>query len=90
MAVVKKTIMKERQLIGKVIKTLRRGQITDITQKDVSNALGFTQPVFQQRIETGQRHLDVAELWEICKFLNVSFTEVAAKIEEALTQASEN
>ena len=90
MAVVKKTIMKERQIIGRVIRTLRRGQAEDITQKDVSKSLGFSQPVFQQRIETGKRHLDVAELWEICKFLNLSFTEVAAQIEKALIQASED
>lgn len=90
MAVVKKSILKERQIIGRVIRTLRRRQPTDITQKDVSQSLGFSQPVFQQRIETGQRHLDVAELWEICKFLNISFTDVAAQIEEALTQPSEN
>jgi len=90
MSVVKKSIMEKRQIIGKIIRKLRRGQTTDITQKDVSKGLGFSQPVFQQRIETGKRHLDVAELWEICKFLNLSFTDVAAQIEDALSQLSDS
>lgn len=80
--------IEKRIIVGKVIKKLRRSQDIDVTQKDISIGLGFSQPVFQQRIETGKRHLDVVELWEICQFLNISFTEAAAQIEKALLSQS--
>lgn len=86
MAVDKKSNEEKRKIIGRVIRKVRRGQDVDVTQKDVSIGLGFSQPVFQQRVETGKRHLDVVELWEICQFLNISFVDVAAQIEEALSQ----
>lgn len=87
MVVDKKSIEQKRIIVGRVIKKLRRGQDINITQKDVSEGLGFSQPVFQQRIETGKRHLDVVELWKICKFLKIPFINAAVQIDAALSQS---
>ncbi len=80
-----KKLTKQRKLVvGKLVRKIRRGE--DITQKDISKGLGHSQPVFMQRIEAGTRHLDVSELWELCQFMEVSFSEVAQKIDKLLKE----
>lgn len=79
---IKKRIGEKRKIIGKLIRSNRRAK--DITQKELSNHFETSQPIFSQKIEAGTRRLDVAELWEICQFLEISFTELTRQIDELL------
>ena len=76
---------KKRRVVGRTIKRIRHIQ-GDLTQQQVSQALGHNSPFFQQRIEAGTRRLDIVELSDLCKVLNISLREMAGYIEDALSK----
>jgi len=80
-------IEKKRKIIGKLLRSIRRTK--DITQSQISSALGAKQPAIIQRVEAGTRGLDVAELWEICQVLEMSFVEMARQIDELIKKDNE-
>ncbi len=81
----KKRVNKNKIIVGRIIRSIRRAK--DITQKELCDTLGVSQAVFAQKIEAGQRHLDISELWELCKVLDISFAEVTERIKEGLQKA---
>lgn len=83
----KAEIEKKRKIIGKLLRSIRRTK--DITQSQISSALGAKQPALIQRVEAGIRGLDVAELWEICQVLETSFVEMARQIDEIMKKDNE-
>lgn len=78
----KKLINKRQKIIGKLIRSERRAK--DLTQQQISDTLGVSQPSFIQKIEAGKRHLDVSELWGLCQILEIPFVEMAEKIDALL------
>ncbi len=86
MKVDKELTQKRKMLVAKLVRKARR--VEDITQKELSEGLGHTQPNFMQRIEAGNRHLDVYELWEICQFMKISFSELCQEIDKRLKKDS--
>lgn len=84
----KESVNGKRKIIGKLIRATRRSK--DITQMQISKALGVAQPAFIQKVEAGKRNLDVAELWELCKLMGTPFLELAQKIDETLKKNDDN
>lgn len=78
----KELIKKRKKVVGGVVRAVRRSK--DITQNEIAQALGVSQPSFIQKIEAGVRHLDVSELWELCNLMKISFVEMTQKIDEAI------
>jgi len=57
-----------------------------LRQVDLAEKLGRPQS-FVSKYESGERRLDVLELNEICKALNVSLSEVILRVEQDLNEA---
>lgn len=55
----------------------------DIRQEDVAKVLERPQS-FVSKYESGERRLDVLELYDVCKALNTSLTCFAAQLENSL------
>jgi len=55
-----------------------------IRQADLAERLGRPQS-FVSKYESGERHLDVIELWEVCRALGVSLEDFARRLEETFT-----
>ena len=52
-------------------------------QTDLAKRLGKPQS-FVSKYESGERRLDLAELWEVCRAMGVSLQDFARRFEEAL------
>lgn len=53
-----------------------------LTQVDLSEAIGKSQ-TFVSDVERGVRRLDVVELWEICRAMEIDFVAFAAEFRTA-------
>ena len=47
-----------------------------MTQREVSLSLGMSHS-YMNKCETGERAIDVAELWAICKHYGIALSEIA-------------
>ena len=55
-----------------------------IRQADLAERLGRPQS-FVSKYESGERRLDVIELWEVCRALEVPLVDFARRLEEMIT-----
>jgi transcriptional regulator with XRE-family HTH domain len=63
-------------------KTLREARTkAGLRQEDVAHKLGQPQS-FVSKYETGERQLDLAELWDVCAVLGISLVSLIQQIEE--------
>ena len=76
---------RRRKQIGLLLQHERKCQKLD--QRDIARALGVRQE-FISKIEAGTRRIDILELIDYCKTLNLSLTEFAWKIETNLSALS--
>lgn len=58
-------------------------EAAELTQADLAKAIGRTQ-VFVSHIERGVRRLDVVELLEICRAMDLDFTSFIAGFQKAV------
>lgn len=72
-------------LAGKTLCALLRDARIEqgFRQQDLAERLGEPQS-FVSKFESGERRLDVIELYQICSALGVSFTSFVRRFEEAL------
>lgn len=68
----------DRLKIANLLRDLRLEK--DLRQTDVAERLGETQS-YVSRYEKGEQRLDLVELRAICRALQVSLSEVVAKLE---------
>lgn len=79
-----KNLYTERQaiLLG-LLRTVRKD--ADIRQEDVAKILQRPQS-FVSKYESGERRLDVLELYDVCKALDTSLVDFAIQLEDSLSK----
>lgn len=79
-----KNLYTDRQVI--LLSLLRAVRKTaGVRQEDVAKTLDRPQS-FVSKYESGERRLDVLELYDVCKALDTSFAGFAAQLENALVE----
>lgn len=73
----------KRRLVGILLRRLRVE--ADLRQQDLANRLGHHQS-FVSKYESGERRLDVLELRDICRALQITLDEFIARLETALAE----
>ena len=77
-----KNLYTERQaiLLG-LLRTVRKD--ADMLQEDVAKILERPQS-FVSKYESGERRLDILELYDVCKALGISLVDFAIQLEDLL------
>ena len=77
-----KNLYTQRQLrLQELLRELR--QNADLTQEEVAARLERPQS-FVSKYESGERRLDILELWDVCKALKISLEAFVKVLEERL------
>ncbi|MBI1249337.1 helix-turn-helix domain-containing protein [bacterium] len=77
-----KNLYTQRQLrLQELLRELR--QNADLTQEEVAARLERPQS-FVSKYESGERRLDILELWDVCKALEISLEAFVKVLEERL------
>lgn len=71
----------EYDAVRSLIRELRIG--AEVKQVDLSEALGKPQP-YISAIETGHRRVDIVEIRDICKALDLTLSDFVTKLEKAI------
>lgn len=74
----KKPKLEERRRLLSLLREMRLA--AGLRQGDLAERLGQPQS-FVSRFESGDRRLDVLEVWQVCEALGVSFSDFAQRLE---------
>lgn len=74
----------EHRLVARLIKTVRVD--ARLKQTDLSERLGWAQSVISKS-ESGERRLDLVEIWSICGACGVSLSDFVARFENEIREA---
>jgi transcriptional regulator with XRE-family HTH domain len=74
----------EQIILQNLLKRLRTD--VNLKQSELAEILGQSQS-FVSKYESGERRLDLLELWQICQALNISLTEFVAEFERLLNES---
>jgi len=73
----------EQNILQNLLKRFRTN--ANLKQTELAEILGQSQS-FVSKYESGERRLDLLELWQICQALNVNLTEFVAEFEQILNE----
>lgn len=59
---------------------------SNLKQSELAEILGQSQS-FVSKYESGERRLDLLELWQICQALNITLAEFVAEFEKLLNES---
>lgn len=74
------------QIVAHLIKRLRTE--AGLKQTDLSQRLGVTQSIVS-KFESGERRLDLIEVWQICQICGVSLEDFVRRVAEALREGTD-
>ena len=79
----KSTNKQEYRLLQKLLRDTRKQ--AELNQSEVAELLGQPQS-YVSKYESGERRLDLIELRQICKILNIPLTELVQRFDDLLAK----
>jgi transcriptional regulator with XRE-family HTH domain len=74
----------EQYILQNLLKRYRAS--AELKQTELADLLGQSQS-FVSKYESGERRLDLIELWKICQALNVPLSEFVSEFEQLLNES---
>lgn len=74
----------ERNILQNLLKQFRTN--ANLKQSELAAILNQSQS-FVSKYESGERRLDLLELWQICHALNITLSEFVAEFEKLLNES---
>lgn len=74
----------EQNILQNLLKNLRID--ANLKQSELAEILGQSQS-FVSKYESGERRLDLLELWQICQALNITLSDFVAEFEKQLNES---
>jgi transcriptional regulator with XRE-family HTH domain len=74
----------EQNILQNLLKQLRTN--ANLKQSELAEILNQSQS-FVSKYESGERRLDLLELWQICQALNTTLSEFVAEFEQQLNES---
>ncbi len=74
----------EQSILQNLLKRFRTD--ANLKQSELAEILNQSQS-FVSKYESGERRLDLLELWQICQALNINLTEFVAEFEQLLNES---
>jgi len=74
----------QQNILQNLLKKLRLN--ANLKQTELAEMLGQSQS-FVSKYESGERRLDLLELWQICRALNITLTEFVTEFERLVNES---